>query len=434
VIFGRAATAARRTFRSMSVRNYRLYMTGQVISMIGTWMQSVAQAWLVLKLGQSGTALGLVAAAQFLPVLVLSPWGGLLADRFDKRNILLATQAGLGVLAVLLGVLTVTHSVRLWMVYCVAAGFGVMNAADNPARQTFVLEMVGPEDVSNAVTLNSVTMNLARIVGPAIAAVVIATLGTGVCFLVNGVSYVAVLIALVRMDGSLLHRVPAQERRKGQLREGYAYVRRTPEVLSPLLLMAVVGTLGYEFNVTLPLIAKYTFHGGAGTYGTITSAMGIGAVVGGLITASRKNPKGTYLPWVTVFFGVTLVAAALAPGIGVELVTIMFVGASSITFLAVANTTLQLRAAPEMRGRVMSLWSMAFLGSTPIGGPIVGYIGQHLGARYGLVLGGVASVAAGLVAFTTVVGARRRRPSTGAERVEVALATDESVEAGVRLT
>jgi len=241
VIFGRAATAARRTFRSMSVRNYRLYMTGQVISMIGTWMQSVAQAWLVLKLGQSGTALGLVAAAQFLPVLLLSPWGGLLADRFDKRRILLATQAGLGVLAVLLGVLTVTHSVRLWMVYCVAAGFGVMNAGDNPARQTFVMEMVGPEDVSNAVTLNSVTMNLARIVGPAIAAVVIATLGTGVCFLVNGVSYVAVLIALLRMDGSLLYTVPAQERRKGQLREGYAYVRRTPEVLSPLLLMAVVS-------------------------------------------------------------------------------------------------------------------------------------------------------------------------------------------------
>ena len=434
MIFGRAATAARRTFRSLRVRNYRLYMTGQVISMIGTWMQSVAQAWLVLKLGRSGTALGLVAAAQFLPVLLLSPWGGLLADRFDKRRILLATQAGLGLLALLLGVLTVSHSVRLWMVFCVAAGFGVMNAADNPARQTFVMEMVGADHVSNAVTLNSVTMNLARIIGPAIAAIVIATLGTGVCFLVNGVSYVAVLFALWRMDTSVLYRVPAQERRKGQLREGYAYVRRTPEVLSPLLLMAVVGTLGYEFNVTLPLIAKYTFHGGAGTYGTITSAMGIGAVAGGLVTASRKNPDSNYLPWVTAIFGLTLVGAALAPVLGAELVAIMFVGASSITFLAVANTTLQLRAAPEMRGRVMSLWSMAFLGSTPIGGPIVGYIGQHLGARYGLALGGVASIGAGLVAFSALVRTRRRRPATGAERVAAAMATSESVEAGVRLT
>ncbi|HEX2851408.1 MAG TPA: MFS transporter [Acidimicrobiales bacterium] len=391
-----------RTFASLRVRNFRLYIFGQMVSLSGTWMQGVAQAWLVLKLTGSGTALGLVTALQFLPVLLFGPVGGVVADRMDKRRVLYATQVTAGLLATALGLLVVTDTVQLWMVFALAAGLGFVNVIDNPARQTFVLEMVGPTQLTNAVTLNSVMVNLARVVGPAAAGALIATVGLGPCFLFNGGSYIAVLIALALMRRAELHTAPVQPRRKGQLRDGFAYVRRTPALLAPLLMMAVIGTLTYEFQVTLPLVAKFTFHGDAGTYSTMTSLMGAGAVVGGLITASRREASGRMLAWSAIAFGVVVIGASVAPTLVIELAMLVVIGAASITFLALGNSTLQLAAAPEMRGRVMALWAVAFLGSTPIGGLLMGWVGQNLGPRWALLIGGIAALLAGGLAYRSL--------------------------------
>lgn len=400
----RALDTLRRTFRSLANRNYRLFIVGQVISLSGTWMQSVAQAWLVLRLTGSGTALGLVIALQFLPVLLFGPFGGVIADRFPKRRLLLATQTVAMTQALVLGTLVITGAIELWMVFAMAAVFGLVTAIDNPARQTFVLEMVGPANLTNAITLNSVVINAARVVGPALAGVLIAVVGIGICFVLNAASYVAVLAALLLMRTGDLNPAPTQERAKGQLRAGFAYVRSTPELLIPLLMMAIIGTLSYEFQVILPLVAERTFDGGAGTYGTLTSAMGVGAVVGGLATAGRSGtPSSTALVRAAALFGFVILLAALAPSLWLEVVVLVFVGAASINVLATGNTTLQLRSAPELRGRVMALWAVAFLGTTPIGGPIIGYIGEHAGPRIGLAVGGSAALVASFVGWWFLV-------------------------------
>jgi MFS family permease len=399
------ATTARRTFSSLSVRNYRLYFIGQLISLSGTWMQSVAQAWLVLKLTGSGTSLGLVTALQFLPVLFLGPVGGLVADRFDKRRVLYISNTAAGLLALALGLLVAGDLVRLWMVYVLAALLGFVNAFDNPTRQTFVLEMVGSDRLTNAITLNSVTINLARVIGPSIAGVLIVAVGLSTCFLLNAGSYLAVLVALALMRERELHRAPRVPSTTGyvrQLGEGLRYVRRTPALLVPLLMMSVVGMLAYEFQVSLPLLARFTFHGGAGAYPAMSSFMGAGAVVGGLITASRRRTSPTALATTAIGFGITILLVAVAPSLLVADLLLVAMGAVSIAFLSLGNTTLQLIAPPEMRGRVMALWSVAFLGSTPIGGPIVGWIGEHVGPRYGLGLGGVATLLAGAFAWRTL--------------------------------
>jgi MFS family permease len=393
-----------------------------MISLSGTWMQGVAQAWLVLRLTGSGTALGLVTALQFLPVLLFGPLGGLVADRLPKRRVLYVTQAAAGVLAAVLGATVATGVVRLWMVYALAAGLGIVNSVDNPIRQTFVLEMVGSDQLTNAVTLNSVMVNLARVLGPAAAGVLIATVGLAPCFFVNAASYIAVLSGLALMRGSELMPTPPQPRRTGQLREGLRYVRRTPELLSPLLMMAAIGTLAYEFQVILPLVARFTFHGGAGAYAAMTAAMGVGAVAGGLVTASRRHRSVTALPFAAAALGGLMLGAALAPTFPLELAALVLIGAASITFLALGNTTLQLATAPEMRGRVMSLWAVAFLGSTPIGGPLIGWIGQHVGARYGLLTGGVAAVLAGALGYRSALQRRVR-----AARVTAADETGEHI-------
>jgi MFS family permease len=406
---------ARRTFSSLRVRNYRLYFFGQMISLSGTWMQGVAQAWLVLKLTGSGTALGLVTALQFLPVLLFGPLGGLVADRFEKRKVLYGTQTVAGLLALTLGLLVMTDVVQLWMVFALAAGLGFVNTVDNPTRQTFILEMVGPAELTNAVSLNSVMVNLARVIGPAVAATLIATVGLATCFLANSASYVAVLVGLALMRSADLRPTPPQPRKKGQVREGLRYVRRTPELLSPLLMMAVIGTLAYEFQVILPLVAKFTFHGGAGTYGVMSSCMGAGAVVGGLVTASRQKRTPTMLARAALVFGAAILAAAVAPTLAVELVVLVVIGATSITFLALGNTTLQLATVPEMRGRVMALWTVAFLGSTPVGGPIIGWIGEHVGPRWGLSVGGTAAILAGGLAYRSLA---RIQPRTEARTPE----------------
>ena len=411
-----ALATLRRTFRSLSTRNYRIFIAGQVVSLSGTWMQSVALAWLVLRLTGSGTALGLVIALQFLPVLLFGPFGGVIADRFPKRRLLVGTQAVAMTQALVLGVLELTGAIELWMVFAMAAVFGMVTAVDNPARQTFVLEMVGKDNLTNAITLNSVVVNAARVVGPALAGVLIAVVGIGICFILNAASYVAVIIALLLMRTSELSPAPTQERAKGQLRAGLSYVRATPELLVPLVMMAIIGTLSYEFQVILPLVAERTFEGGAGTYGTLTSAMGVGAVIGGLATAGRSGaPSDAGLVRAAAMFGAVILLAAVAPFLWLEVLVLVLVGAASINVLATGNTTLQLRSAPEMRGRVMALWAVAFLGTTPVGGPIIGFIGEHAGPRVGLAVGGTAALVAAGVGWWRLV---RRTPGTAGPGVD----------------
>ena len=394
------------TFSSLRIRNYRLYFVGQIISNCGTWMQSIAQAWLVLKLTNSGTALGLVVALQSLPVLVLGPWGGVLADRFSKRKLLIITQLTFGILALVLGTLVATGVVRLWMVAALAFCFGLVNVIDNPTRQSFVVEMVGESELKNAVTLFSSLVNLSRIIGPTIAGILIATIGLAPCFFVNGLSYGAVVIMLLVMRASELHPAIRLARASGQVIAGLRYVWSTPVLRDVLVIMAIIGTLTYEFQVSLPMIAEFTFNGTASSYAALSASLGVGAVVGGLITASRKATSFQAVVLAALLFGATVLAASLMPTLGLTAAALMVVGFCSITFSAMGNTVLQLTSTPQMRGRVMSLWAIAFLGSTTIGGPIIGFIGQHVGPRWALATGGLAALVAGAYG----VLALRRRP------------------------
>ncbi len=397
------------TFKSLAVRNYRIYFIAQIISVSGTWMQTVAQAWLVLHLAppsQQGVDLGVVTALQFLPMLLFGTYGGLVVDRVDKRRLLYFTQSSAGLLALVLGVLTQAGVVELWEVLVLATLLGFVNMVDNPARQTFVLEMVGREDLPNAVSLNSVVMNSARVIGPAIAGALIALVGLAVCFEANAASYLSVIIGLSLMHRSQLHRSASVVRARGQLRQGLRYVWQTPGLRQPLVLVAVVGMLAYNFQVVLALFAKLTFHGGAGTYSALTALMAAGAVVGGLVVASRSRPDIHRLTAVGVGFGILMMAVALSPTLPVALAVIVPMGALSIAFIATANATLQLRAEPSMRGRVMALYAIAFLGTTPIGSPLVGWISQASSPRTALAVGALATVAASVV--TRAVHQRRR--------------------------
>jgi MFS family permease len=407
--------AAHQTFSSLRIRNYRLYFTAQLISVSGTWMQTVAQAWLVLHLTGSGVDLGIVVGLQFLPMLLFGPVGGLVADRVNKRQLLYLTQAAGGVLALVLGVLVVSHAVQLWQVYLLAALLGMVNVVDNPA-QTFIMEMVGRDDLPNAVSLNTVVMNASRVVGPAIGGVIITVLGLGVCFFVNAASYIAVIIGLSMMRSAELHPTGTVERAKGQIRDGFRYVWRTPSLRNTLLAVAVIGIFAYNFTVTLALLAKDTFHGGAGTYSVLTACMGAGAVVGGLVAAHRARPTPRLLQVLALVFGGLLAAVALAPTLATAAVLIVFMGAASIGFIATANASLQLGADPAMRGRVMALYAMAFLGTTPIGAPLVGAIAQWTNPRVSLLVGAVATVlSAGLLMWRHQARLVRTGRAAGAE-------------------
>ena len=399
---GARLAAITRVFSSLAVPNYRLYFAGQVISLSGTWMQGVAQAWLVLDLTGSGTALGVVSAFQFLPMLLLGPLGGVVADRFDNRRILLVTQVVSGGLAATLGLLVASGAIEVWMVYALAGCLGLVLVVDNPTRQTFVHEMVGADQLTNAVSLNSVVVNVARVIGPSFAGALIVTVGLAPCFLINAASYGAVVAALLAMNPNRLVRGAAASRRRGQLREGFRYVRSTPDVLIPLAMMAIVGTLAYEFQVTLPLLARFTFGGDAGTYATMSALMGAGAIAGGLATAAGGRRRATSLASTAMVFGAIQLGASVAPTLIAVYVVLVLVGAASIRFLALGNATLQLASDPAMRGRVMALWAVAFLGSTPIGGPIVGWVGEHAGPRLALGMGGVATLVSGIVAHRTL--------------------------------
>ena len=410
----RLREAGRRTFRALSVRNYRLYFTGQVISVSGTWMQTVAQAYLILfPLHGTGLDVAIATSLQFLPMLLLGPFGGLVADRLDKRKVLYCTQASAGILALIFGLLVVTHSIQIWQVFALATGLGVVNLFDNPARQTFVFEMVGNDLLPNAVSLNSVLMNSARVIGPAIGGILILTLGVATCFMVNALSYVAVIVALSMMRASELNRRPGVVRAKGQVREGFRYVWRTPDLRILLSSMAIVGVFAFNFTVTLPLLAKFTFHGSGALYSEFLAAMGAGAVLGGLFTAHRSRPSIRMLSFIAVVFGVAILAVALAPTETVALVLLVVMGAASISFVATNNASLQLRADPAMRGRVMSLNAIAFLGSTPIGAPLLGWISDVSNPRVALVLGGVATLLASIPLFALAARHRRSVPVEG---------------------
>jgi MFS family permease len=386
-----------RTFLSLKTRNYRLYFIGQGISLCGTWMQTIGQAWLVLKITGSGTALGMVGAFQFVPMLVLGSFGGVIADRFSKRNILYFTQTAAGGLALMLGILVATDLVKLWMIYIFVFSLGLVNAIDNPTRQTFIMEMVGKDQLPNAVSLNSTEVNLARVIGPAIGGGLIATLGLAPLFIINGISYVGVLVALFRMRAEELHPSVIAEHTKGQLREGFRYVKSTPLLLNSLLMMAIIGMLSYEFNVSLPLFARFTFQSDAAGYAGLTTAMGIGSVIGGLYIATRRKVTVWMLINAAWLFGLVILLTAIAPTLWLAMLGMVLVGIFSINFLSLAHVTLQLGSTAQMRGRVMGLWAVAFLGTTPIGGPIIGWIGQHAGPRWGLAVGGFAALAAGAV-------------------------------------
>jgi MFS family permease len=400
--------AGRITFAALAIPNYRRYFAGQSISLIGTWMQMAAQSWLVLTLTGSAATLGLIVALQTLPVLLLGPYGGVVADRVDKRRLMVCLQIAMGLQALVLGLLTVAGAVQLWEIGVLAALLGLNNAFENPARQAFMLELVGAESLRNAVSLNSVIVNVARMIGPAVAGVLIATVGEGVCFLVNAASFAAVVASLMLLDRAALAPSPPSGREPGQLREGLRYVRANPELAVPLLMMALAGCLAYEFQVTLPVMARQGLHVGATGFGFMTAAMGLGAVIGGLLVAMKGRTGLPMLVAAASAFGVVLLLASAAPNLPVELVVLALAGGASIAFMSGGNSTLQLASAPSMRGRVMSLWFVAFQGSTPIGGPLVGGVLGWGGARAGLGLGGVACL---LVAALGLLALRRLRGS-----------------------
>ena len=405
---GRLRFQPRQMISSLRQRNYRLFFFGQLVSVAGTWMQTVAQSFVVLDLTHSGTQLGLTTAVRFLPMFLFGPLGGVFADRMDKRRVLYVTQTLAGLLAAAFAVLVGTGSIRLWVVYLLALALGFVNVFDNPARQAFISEMVTAEDLPNAVTLNSVAMNMARVFGAALGGVIAAALGLALCFGINALSFGAVLISLAAMRGSELFPATRVPRRKRQVRAGLRYVRSTPELLIPLVMIAVIGTLAWEFQVSLPLMATKVFGGGAAAYGVMASVMGVGAVVGGLISAARPRPRGRAMCLAAIGWGIAILAAAAAPSLPLELAALVFVGYGSITFNSLAKTTLQLAAKPTMRGRVMALWALAWLGSTPIGGPIVGWVGQDVGARWSLVIGGLAALLCGILALPALARIDRR--------------------------
>ncbi|MFF5289279.1 MFS transporter [Paractinoplanes globisporus] len=395
----RSSSFGRHMFSSLAVPNYRLFFVGQLASVMGNWMQTVAQSFLVLQLTGSGTALGLTVAARYAPVFLLGPWGGVAADRFDRCKLLYATQIAAATLAGIFALLIGTGVIRLWMVYVLAVGFGLANVFDNPTRQSMISDLVDRDRLSNAVLLNSITINAARIFGAAAGGIIAAGLGLALCFALNGVSFLVVVLTTALMNTATVARPPRAPRAPRQVREGFRYVAHTPRLLFPLLMVAIVGMLAWEFQVSLPLLASATFHGGAGTYGAMTSVMGAGAVAGGLVSASRKHIGTRALALSAIGWGLAITVAALAPTLTVEYVVLLFVGYGSITFNSYGKIALQMTARAEMRGRVMALWALAWVGSTPIGGPIVGWVGQNLGARWSLLVGGIPTLAIGLALY-----------------------------------
>jgi len=387
-------------FASLKVRNYRLFASGQVVSLTGTWMQRVAQDWLVLNLSHnSGTAIGLTTGLQFAPVLFFGLYGGVIADRYNKRRVLVMTQIAAGLLALALGLLDLTGAVQLWHVYVLAFALGMTTAIDSPVRQSFVTELVGPSLLPNAVSLNSATFNTARVLGPAAAGLLIAASGTSWVFLINAASFLAVLAVLLLMRDDELFAGKPIARRKGAVREGLNYVRRRPELVAITGLVGVIGTLGFNFQLTSALMVKNTFHHGAGSYGIISATYAFGALLGALASARRSALARRRLVFIAAAsYGLIEILAGLMPTYWTFFALLIPFGFATLTFSTAANTTVQLAAAPAMRGRVMALYLIVFMGGTPIGSPFIGWIAEVAGPRWSLITGGVASALAAVVA------------------------------------
>jgi MFS family permease len=387
-----------KTFSSLRTRNYRLFAAGQVVSNTGSWMQRVAQDWLVLELTHnSGTALGITTGLQFLPLLLFSLWGGVVADRYSKRRILMVTQSVMGALALILGVLALTGAVRIWQVYALAFALGLATVIDNPTRQAFAVEMVGRDGMANAIALNSAVFNLARIAGPAVAGVVIGVLGTPAAFLVNAASYGAVLIGLKLMRPAELRPAHRAERGPGQLREALSYVRARPTLWMPLILIFFVSTFGMNFQVTTALMSRTVFHTGASAFGLASAVFAFGALGGALLAARRGRPTLRLLLATSFAFSIFEIMTGLAPDYATFLVALVPTGLALLTFTTAANSSTQLGTAPDMRGRVMGLYMLVFLGGTPLGSPLAGWLAEAFGARVSMVSGGVISVIATVV-------------------------------------
>ena len=388
------------TLRSLSVRNYRLFAAGQLVSLMGTWMQLTAQDWLVLQLGGGGLALGGVLALQFLPVLLFGLYAGVLADRYDKRRVLLATQTSAGLVALTLAILTATGVVTLPLVYVLAGLLGVVQAFDTPTRQAFIVEMVGRDDLPNAVALNSVTFNSARIAGPALAGVLIGVVGSAAVFGANAASYLAVLAALLAMHREELRPARPVLRARGQLREGLRYVVSRRELLLPIVLVGFVGALGLNFPVTLALAARYEFGGSAATYGTLVATLALGSLIGAVLAARRARPTMRLLVGAAFAFGLLEATTGVMPTLGSFAVLLVPTGAAILTFTTAANASVQMAAGEQMRGRVMALYILVFLGTTPLGAPLIGWLSGSFGPRVGLIVGGLGSaVAAAVIAW-----------------------------------
>ncbi|HEV7650819.1 MAG TPA: MFS transporter [Actinophytocola sp.] len=394
-------------FGSLRVRNYRLFASGQVISNVGTWMQRIAQDWLVLELsGYNPLALGVAATLQFAPTLLLTLWAGVLADRHDKRKMLMIIQSGMATCALVLGLLDVSGLVALWHVYLLCFVFGMFTAFDPPVRQSFVGEMVGKEQLTNAVALNSSTFNLARIVGPAIAGVMIIWTGTGWVFLVNAISTVAVIVNLGRMNPAELHREPAPAR--GRLLDGVRYVRGRPDILAVMVLIFCVSTFAITFNTTLAVVAANVFHRQADGYGLLSTLLAAGTFAGAILAvrrSTRRRPGLRLLIGAALAFGVLELIAGLMPTYLTFGLALIPVGLAMMTFMNTANGTVQLGTAPEMRGRVMALYMLVFLGGNPIGGPMTGWMAAEFGGRSPFVIGGI--IATVCAAVCGIVLARR---------------------------
>lgn len=382
-------------FSSLKIRNYRLFATGQVVSNTGTWMQRIAQDWLVLTLTGSSTAVGITTALQFLPMLLFGLYGGVIADRCNKRTLLLGTQAAMGVTGLALAALTLSGQVQVWHVYATAFVLGLVTVVDNPARQSFVHEMVGPDQLRNAVSLNSANFQSARLVGPAVAGVLITAVGSGYAFLLNGLSFIAPLTGLLLMRTADLHKSERTPRGKGQLREGLRYVAGRPELIWPIVLVGFIGTFGFNFPIWLSAFADDVFHAGAGTYGLLNTLMAVGSLIGALLAARRGTSRMRLLVAAAVLFGVLEIVAAVVPTFWIFAALLVPVGMFGLTVNVTANSSIQMATDPAMRGRVMALFMMVFTGGTPVGAPLVGWITDTYGPRVGFASGGaVAALAA----------------------------------------
>jgi MFS family permease len=390
-------------FSSLRVRNFRLFAAGQVVSNTGTWMQRVAQDWLILQLTHgSGTAVGIATGLQFLPLLMFSLWGGMIADRYPKRRVLMVTQASMGGLALILGLLAVTGVVQPWHVYLLAFGLGMATVVDNPTRQSFASEMVGRNDLQNAIALNSAVFNLARIAGPAVAGIVIGLIGTSTAFFLNAASYLTVIVSLRLMRQSELRPAERVARTKGQLREGLAYVRSRPDLLMTMVLVFFIATFGMNFQVTTALMSRVVFGTGAGKFGLASAVFALGALIGALVAARRSRTGMRLLIWTALAFGLLEAATGLMPSYWSFLVLLVPTGLAAISFTTLANSSVQLSVPAEMRGRVMGIYMLVFLGGAPLGSPLTGWVAEQFGTRISMIAGAAISVAATVVVAALV--------------------------------